>query len=184
MPSTPPVVVPSSTLTNSLLLDVAPELPFRLLPHSNVAPPSSVPRALFSLLLRATSETDATAAKQSLIHLPTLSQSAPLQCLGFPSDTSVFSHQLTFANFLMDLLLSACRSEPLSPLAAALTFYNVAGPGTGDADEYHTDTPDPRAPASYSHLSTPEIRVAIMPMPFKYLQSPSRTRNAAIKSMP
>ena len=78
-------------------------------------------------------------AKQSLLHLLTLSQSAPLQCLCFLSDTSVFSRQLTFAIVLMGLLLSA-RNEPLSPLAAALTFYNVAGRGNGDADVYHTDT--------------------------------------------
>lgn len=152
------VPTPGHSLSVSLLCDIAPEVALRWLPFVKHSFPPTLPRALFSLMIRTTSETESLAAKDVLLHLQTLKQSSALCCLGFATKTEKYNREKHFSEVLYDLLLSASRDEALMPSGKALSFYNDAGPGSGDADEYFSDTPDHRVPHAYSHLNIAQIR--------------------------
>ena len=155
-------VVPSASLTFSLLVDYSSELALRWLSDARTSStPWWISRALVSLLLRTTSETEARNAYETLLGYMNRPQAAYLQCLGFsPTTTTRPSERFPrmFAGVVYDLLNVASCGGALSPEDAALSYYDTAGPGTLDSDEYFDDIPDRRVPYAYSHQSTAELR--------------------------
>lgn len=150
---------PHAALANQFLSDIAPELALRWatlpLDNPNRTVPPYLTRSLFSYLLRAATPSDADAAYKVLHALQTHTQETPGGSLGFTVE-----HSPNFvASILNDLLYSAAHNEPLLVNGPALTFYSDAGPGSGDADEYHSVTPDHRVQHCRSYEALSDIRL-------------------------
>lgn len=103
--------------------------------------PAALYRALISVLLRAASSHDATAANEVLVRALSLPLETPGACFGFTS----MNDSGKVAAVLTNLVVAAARDEPLLQTGPALSLYGAAGPGVGDVDEFHNATPDHRA---------------------------------------
>lgn len=164
--------MPHAALTTSLLSDLAPELALRWAageaakpPQERCTLPAALYRGLISLMLRAANRYEADAAYDVLRGALVLPIETPGAPLGFTSQTDTAS----IAEVLIDIAVTAARDEVLQPDSPALRHYADAGPGAGDAAEYHNASSEQRAAFAEQSEDLNDVRTLNLAVAIHYV---------------